>query len=212
MRLALWVICASVVAHAQVQTFASRSVRLEASVVRYQVSVDAPATLPEEGLYAALAGLPLDGEHLVSSDYYPGGVTDDTQDVIGYDFAFTTPLGDFREMARKLEALRTNPPDAILRLDYEVSAQVSADAAEQAQARLSPLLLAEAQERAEVLARASGRTLGALRSVQPIVASAGYGQPVLAQSDRFNRTDGGTLGEPYGPLATISIAVVFDLQ
>jgi hypothetical protein len=199
-------------AHAQVQTSASRTIRLDVAIVRYHVTVDALGSVAEEAVYAALRGLPLDAAHLQSCEYHAGGVEDDTQDAVRYEFAFATPFAAFRETASRLDTVGQAPPAAILKLSYTVSAEAAPDAAEQAQTRLLPELLTEARDRAEELALASGRALGALRSMQPLVTSMGYVQLFALRSDRFTRTDGAALGEPRAALVTVSLAATFDFQ
>lgn len=206
MRLALLAACLWGAAHAQVQTSASRTVRLDVAIVRYSVTVEAPGSVAEEAVYAALRGFPLNAAHLLSSEYHAGGTEDDTQDTVRYEFAFTTPLAAFRETAKQLDGAVQSPPADVLELSYDVSAEAAPDAAAQAQTRLLPELLADARGRADELARASGRTLGALQSMQPVITS-----PVLSGM-MVVRSSANVIDGSQGPLATISLAASFALR
>src|SRR6266404_4889304 len=82
-----------------------------------------------------------------------------------YNFGFTVAPSRMQDIAGKLNEIRQNLPDAVTQLQFSANLSASQKAVNEARLRLLPDLIAEARQRAEVLARLSGLNLGAIESI-----------------------------------------------
>ncbi len=125
-----------------------------------------------------------------------------------YQFNTSAAASAIKDVAKKLEALRTNLPDTLKGLQfsaYTTSSQATVDAARQA---TLPLLLADAQKKGQALAMAAGVKLGAIKSIGEFgssVGGVGLPSPMMITT--------GTYGYGYGSGAqyTFSVSVTFAL-
>jgi hypothetical protein len=82
-----------------------------------------------------------------------------------YQFTFTMPASNLKDAAKKLEAIRTAPPEIIASLQYAATVNASAATLEAARQTVLPQLLAEAQKKAQFLAASANVKLGAIKGV-----------------------------------------------
>jgi len=82
-----------------------------------------------------------------------------------YEFKLTVAPGLMRELAKSMHALQMELPDGVTAFNFTGYLSASAKAAEEARTRALPDMLADARRRADVLARLSGFSLGAIESI-----------------------------------------------
>jgi uncharacterized protein YggE len=82
-----------------------------------------------------------------------------------YTFGFTVAPSQMQDIAGKLNEIRQNLPEGVTRLQFSANLSPSQKAVNDARLRVLPDLIAEARQRAEVLARLSGLNLGVIASI-----------------------------------------------
>ena len=82
-----------------------------------------------------------------------------------YQFAFIVPAGNLKDAAKKMEALRTNPPPVLKNLQYTAVMSASQSTVDAIRQTLLPQVFADAQKKAQTLAAAAGVKLGAIKGV-----------------------------------------------
>ena len=82
-----------------------------------------------------------------------------------YNFEFKIAPAGMQDIAGKLNALRQKLPEGVTQIQFTASLSASTKAVNDARLRILPDLIAEARQRAEVLARLSGLNLGAIESI-----------------------------------------------
>ena len=82
-----------------------------------------------------------------------------------YQVGFTVPAAGLKDAAKKLESLRTAPPEAIKALQYSAVVNAGAASVETGRQTILPQLLAEAQKKAQFLAASANVKLGAVKGV-----------------------------------------------
>jgi uncharacterized protein YggE len=121
---------------------------------------------------AGLQNLSLAGSAVVQNyDYATGSGQLQTQAV--YQLNFSVTAAAMKDTAKKLEALRTSLPETLKNLQFSAFASASQAAVDAARQTVLPLLLADAQKKAQSLAAAAGVKLGAVKAVSESSYSAG---------------------------------------
>jgi uncharacterized protein YggE len=140
----------------------SRAVTVTPDQAAFSVSVDTTSETTLETVLGILKKVEITAKDLVGQGvdlYY----TSDLQN--HYDFTFTVAPGRMQEVAKTLNAVRKDLPAELK--DLRFSAYLTASDKALAEARLSILqdLVADARQRADVLARLSGFSLGPVESI-----------------------------------------------
>jgi uncharacterized protein YggE len=91
-----------------------------------------------------------------------------------YTFQFTVAPSRMQDIAGKLNTIRQNLPEGVTQLQFSANLSASQKAVNEARLRVLPELISEARQRAEVLARLAGLTLGAIESISDF-ANSSYG-------------------------------------
>ena len=82
-----------------------------------------------------------------------------------YQFNFSVPAANLKDAAKKMEALRTNPPPLLKSLQYTAFMNASQSTVDAMRQTLLPQIFADAQKKAQSLAAAAGLKLGAIKGV-----------------------------------------------
>lgn len=127
-----------------------------------------------------------------------------------YQFSFSVTAAAMKDTAKKVEALRVNLPATLQSLQYSANAVASQTAVDAARQTVLPLLLADAQKKAQSLAVAAGLKLGAIKAV----SESSFGTPnayslvsSVISSGYASSTTTGAGGTQY----TFSAVVTFAL-
>jgi len=192
-------------------TAVSRNVPITVDEADFSIAVTAGLDVTAEQVVQALqtAGL----QNLVLSGsgigqaYDPTSVDNQTVTQTYYQFGMAVVASAMKDVAKKLEALRTSLPDPLKSLQYSAytaPSQATVDAARQA---TLPLLLADAQKKGQALALAAGVKLGAIKSLSESGSSiGGVGVPPSMT------TTTGTYGfSGAGPQYSFSVLVTFAI-
>ena len=219
MRLASLLLLFAFIASAQftdgVATSVTRTVTLTADQADFSVVVGASLDTTQQQaaqifLDAGISSLSLSGTNLGQSfDYGTNPPTAQTQ--VLYQFAFSVPAAGLKDAAKKMEALRTSPPDLVKSLQYTAVLNASPSTVDAMRQTLLPQLFADAQKKAQTLAGASGLKLGGIKGVSESFYSSGnsvtswIGTSQFANS--FGVTSGGS-GVQYTFFASVNFSVL----
>jgi uncharacterized protein YggE len=158
---------------------------------------------------AGLQNLSLAGSAVVQNyDYSTGSGQLQTQTV--YQLTFSVPAAAMKDTAKKLETLRTSLPETLKNLQFSAFASASQAAVDAARQTVLPLLLADAQKKAQSLAAAAGVKLGAVKAVSESAYSAGgsYQLAAIVSVPYFGTGNSTSAG---GTLYTFYATVTFTL-
>jgi len=180
MRLLSLFLFLPVVSHAQVgadgiATSVTRTVTLTADEADFSVVAGAGLDTSQDQIIqtlsdAGISGLTLAGTSLGQSfDYSTNPPIALTQ--VLYQFNFSVPAANLKDAAKKMEALRTNPPPLLKSLQYTAFMNASQSTVDAMRQTLLPQIFADAQKKAQSLAAAAGLKLGAIKGVTEALRS-----------------------------------------
>ena len=196
-----------------IATSVTRSVTLTADEADFSIIAGASLDATQQQVTQVLldAGLPnltLSGTTLGQAVVYAPNSTANPTEVL-YQFSFTVPAAGLKDAAKKMEFLRTNPPDVLKSLQYSAVLNASPATVDAMRQTLLPQIFAEAQKKAQVLAAAAGLKLGPIKSVTETFYSTGAPVNWIGSSQfvgGFTSTTTGT-GTQYTFLAGVSFSV-----
>jgi hypothetical protein len=160
-----------------VATSVTRTVTLSADQADFSVVVAASLDTTQQQatqifLDAGISSLSLSGTALGQGfDYGTNPPTAQTE--VLFQFTFSVPAAGLKDAAKKMETLRTSPPDLVKSLQYTAvlnASQATVDAMRQS---LLPQLFADAQKKAQALAAAAGLKLSGIAGVSESYYSSG---------------------------------------
>jgi len=108
----------------------------------------------------------------IASNTYSYPPSDTSQ--LYFQVAFPTTPAAMKDIAKKLDALRSAPPAGFNTVQYGAALTVSQAALDAAHQTALPLLIAEARTKAQALASAAGLKLGAITGISEYGYGAGY--------------------------------------
>jgi len=196
-----------------VATSVSRTVTLTADEADFSVvagtSLDTTQQQVTQVFYnAGITRLTLSGTTIGQvSDYSMNPPTVQTQML--YQFTFSVPAAGLKDAAKKMEALRTNPPDPLNSLQYTAALNASQATVDAMGQTVIPQLFADAQKKAQVLAAAAGLTLGGIKGVSQSSYSTGNALSWIGTSQLANSSSSTSsgLGIQYTYNASVNFSV-----
>src|ERR1035441_7469677 len=173
MRLGILLLLSAITAFAQltdgVATSVTRTITLTADEADFSIVAGATLDTTQQQiaqifLDAGVSGLSLAGTSLSQNyDYSVNPPTTQTQ--VLYLFTFSVPAAGLKDAAKIMEALRTKPPDLLKAFQYSAALNASQATVDAMRQTTLPLLMADAQKKAQTLAAAAGLKLGGIRGV-----------------------------------------------
>jgi hypothetical protein len=174
MRLGTLLLLSTAAAFAQttdggVATSVSRTITVTADEADFSIAAGAALDTTQQQiaqifLDAGVSGLTHAGTSLGQSyDYSTSPATVQTQ--VQYLFTFSTPAAGFKDVAKIMETVRTKPPALLKSFQYSAALNASQATIDAMRQTTLPLLIADAQKKAQGLATAAGLKLGGIRSV-----------------------------------------------
>ena len=161
-----------------VATSVTRTVTLTADEADFSIVAGAGLDTTQQQiaqifLDAGISGLSLSGTALSQNyDYSTNPPTIQTQ--VLYQFTFSVPAAGLKDAAKIMETLRTKPPALLKTFQYSAALNVSQATVDAMRQAMLPLLLAEAQKKAQTLAAAAGLKLGGVKGVSDSYYATGY--------------------------------------
>lgn len=168
MRLVSLIMLVTCAAYAQltdgVATSVTRTVLLTADEADFSLSASANRDTTQQQITQVFLDAGISGLTLTGTGVWPSyDPTIQTQ--VTYQFTFSVPAAGLKDTVKKMDALKTNPPDLLKGLQYSAVLNASPSTVDATRQTLLPQLFAEAQKKAQTLAAVAGLTLGAAKSM-----------------------------------------------
>jgi uncharacterized protein YggE len=197
-----------------VATSVTRTVTLTADAADFSVIAGAGLDTTQQQiaqvfLDAGVSGLSLSGTSLGQSyDYSTNPPNVQTQ--VLYQFTFSVPAAGLKDMAKIMETLRAKPPALLKSLQYSAALNASQSTVDAMRQTTLPLLIADAQKKAQTLAAAAGLKLGAVKGASDSYYASGYSSVAWIGTSPYGGTfssNTGGSGTQYSFTANVSFSV-----